>query len=142
LRLARAILASSERLVNDLSIRARRDAMRYAEREVEKTERRLGAALARMRDYRDNEGLIDPYKKADANAALVLRLREELAQTSADLSTMHVYIRGDSPALRLLEGRIDSLKAQLAALGAETTGAAASRGRRVADSPQLTGGVQ
>ena len=127
LRLGQAILTSSERLVNDLSSRARRDAMGYAERDVEKAERRLGAALTRMRDYRDNKGLIDPYKNAEANTALVLRLREELARTSADLSTMRVYIRGDSPALRLLQGRIDSLKTQLGALDSEATGADATR---------------
>jgi capsular polysaccharide transport system permease protein len=126
LRLGQAILTSSERLVNDLSSRARRDAMRYAERDVEKTERRLATALARLRDYRDKAGLIDPYKTADANAALVLRLRDELARTSADLSAMRIYIRGDSPALKLLEGRIDSLKAQLGALESETAGPAAA----------------
>jgi capsular polysaccharide transport system permease protein len=127
LRLGQAILTSSERLVNDLSSRARRDAMRYAERDVEKTERRLAKALARLRDYRDQAGLIDPYKSADANAALTLRLRDELARTSADLSAMRVYIRGDSPALKLLGGRIDSLKAQIGALESETAGATAAR---------------
>jgi capsular polysaccharide transport system permease protein len=40
---------------------------------------------------------------------------------------MRVYIRGDAPAIRLLEGRIDSLKAQLAALESETAGADAAR---------------
>lgn len=127
LRLGRAILASSEHLVNELSSRARRDAMHYAERDVEKTERRLTTALARLRDYRDKAGLIDPYKSADANAALVLRLRDELARTSADLSAMQIYIRGNSPALKLLEGRIDSLKAQLGALEGETAGATTAR---------------
>jgi capsular polysaccharide transport system permease protein len=124
MRLGDAIFAASERLVNNLSSRARRDAMHYAEHDVEKSERRLAAALARLRDYRDKEGLIDPYKSVDANAALVLRLRDELARVSTDLSTMRVYIHGDSPAIKLLEGRVDGLKSQLNALEAEATGAA------------------
>ena len=45
LRLADGILASSERLINDLSARARRDALRNAEEEVDRAETRLKSAL-------------------------------------------------------------------------------------------------
>src|SRR5208337_4019604 len=41
LKLAEGILASSERLVNELSARARRDALRGSEQQVRRAERRL-----------------------------------------------------------------------------------------------------
>jgi capsular polysaccharide transport system permease protein len=70
LRLAQAIVRSSEHLINELSVRARRDAVDQAAREVTNAEMRLRAALAAIRDFRDKEGLIDPAKAADATANL------------------------------------------------------------------------
>ncbi len=124
LTLAQRVLASSERLVNDLSTRARRDALRNSERDVGAAERRLTAALAGLRDYRDKEGLIDPHKAADANAALAGRLRDQLVRAGTDLSTMKEYMQDDAPALKLLEARIDTLKAQQSAIESEATNTA------------------
>ncbi|MFZ3236629.1 MAG: hypothetical protein WA184_14835 [Stellaceae bacterium] len=126
LRLAQGILASSERLVNDLSARVRRDALRSSERDVETAERRLAAALARLRDYRDRQGLIDPRKAADANAALAGRLRDELVRAQTDLSTMKEYMQDDAPALKLLEARIATLTAERSAVESEATAGAAT----------------
>jgi capsular polysaccharide transport system permease protein len=121
LALAQGVLASSERLVNDLSARARRDALRNSERDLAVAERRLTAAQARLREYRDKEGLIDPHKAADANAALAGRLRDELIRAGTDLSTLKSYMQDDAPALKLLETRIETLKAQRNAIESEAT---------------------
>jgi capsular polysaccharide transport system permease protein len=121
LALAQGILASSERLVNGLSARARRDTLRNSEQEVQEAERRLTAALARLRDYRDREGLIDPHKAADANAALAGRLRDELVRAGTDLSTLKQYMQGDAPALKILEARIETLEAQRSTVESEAT---------------------
>ena len=115
------MLASSERLVNDLSARARRDALHNSERDLAVAERRLTAAQARLREYRDKEGLIDPHKAADANAALAGRLRDELIRADTDLSTLKSYMQDDAPALKLLETRIETLKAQRNAIESEAT---------------------
>ena len=45
LQLAQAIVSASEKLVNDLSSRARRDTVSHAEAEVAQAETRLKAAL-------------------------------------------------------------------------------------------------
>jgi capsular polysaccharide transport system permease protein len=129
LALAQGILASSERLVNGLSARARRDTLRDSKREVQEAEQRLTAGLARLRDYRDKEGLIDPHKAADANAALAGRLRDELVRASTELSTLKQYMRDDTPALKILEARIDALKAQQNAVESEATDTETTRRR-------------
>ncbi len=121
LAVAQGVLTSSEQLVNELSARARRDALRNSEREVAVAERRLTAAQARLRDYRDKQGLIDPHKAADANAALAGRLRDELVRAGTDLSTLRAYMRDDAPALKLLETRVETLKAQRSAIESEAT---------------------
>jgi capsular polysaccharide transport system permease protein len=121
LALARGILASSERLVNDLSERARRDAVRDAEAEVGTAERRLTVVDARLRQYRDKEGLIDPRKTADASAALAGRLRDELVRADTQLSTLRSFVKGDAPPVQVLEARIRSLEAQQQAVDSEVT---------------------
>jgi capsular polysaccharide transport system permease protein len=127
LGLAQAVLASSERLVNALSERARRDALQNSQADAVAAERRLGMALAHLRDYRDRQGLIDPRKAADANAALSARLRDELAHARANLATLLKFMAADAPALKLLQARIDSLKAQQSAVESEATETARSR---------------
>jgi len=121
LALAQGVLGSSERLVNDLSLRARRDAVRSSERDVSAAEHRLTMALARLRDYRDKEGLIDPHKAADANSALDARLRDELVRADTNLSTLREFLRDDAPTLKILEARIEALKAQQSAVESEAT---------------------
>jgi len=121
LTLAQGILACSERLVNDLSARARRDAMRTAEEEVGRAEKRLKAALTRLREFRDKEGIIDPRKTADATVALAGRVRDELVRTDTELATLKHYMRGDAPSIKMLEARAQSLEAQRRAVESEVT---------------------
>src|SRR5690242_517722 len=99
LKLAEGILASSERLVNELSARARRDTVRDAEGEVARAERRLKAAFARVREFRDKEGIIDPRKSADATIALAGRVRDELVRADTELATLKHYMRDDAPSI-------------------------------------------
>ena len=127
LALAQGILAFAERLVNALSARARRDALKNASSEVTAAERRLSAALARLREYRDKQGLIDPHKAADANAALADRLRDELVRAGTQLSTLKQLMSADAPAVKVLEARIASLKAQQGAVLGEATETAKTR---------------
>jgi capsular polysaccharide transport system permease protein len=127
LTLAQGILASSERLVNDLSARARRDALRDSEHDVRRTEQRLAAALVNLRQFRDKEGVIDPRKQADANAALDGRVRDDLVRAGTQLSTLQQYMQADAPALKLLQARIHALEAQRQTIESEVTDNAASR---------------
>jgi capsular polysaccharide transport system permease protein len=121
LKLAEGILASSERLVNELSARVRRDTLRDAEGEVARAEQRLKAALARVREFRDKEGIIDPRKTADATVALAGRVRDELVRADTELSTLKHYMRDDAPSVRILEARIRALEAQRRSVESEVT---------------------
>ena len=121
LKLAEGILASSERLVNELSARARRDALRNADEEVGRAEKRLKSALTRLREFRDKEGIIDPRKTADATVALAGRVRDELVRAGTELSTLKHYMRDDAPSIKMLEARVQSLEAQRRAVESEVT---------------------
>jgi len=121
LRLAQAIVASSEKLINDLSARARHDALDYAEADVAAAETRLKAALAAIREFRDKEGMIDPGQTASADTTLVTKLRDDLLKANSELATLSAYMRDDAPAVRVLKARIKSLEAQQHLLAHEMT---------------------
>jgi capsular polysaccharide transport system permease protein len=127
LALAQAVLASSERLVNELSARARRDTLQNSEREVHRAERRLKTALARLREFRDREGIIDPRKTADATQALAGRIRDEVVRAETELATIRHYMRPEAPSVKMLEARIQSLQTQLRSVESEVTDTERSR---------------
>ena len=127
LRLAQGIFASSERLVNELSERARRDTLRNSEKEVRRAEKRLKTALTRLSEFRDREGLIDPRKSADATQALAGRIRDEIVRADTELSTVKHYMRDDAPSVKMLEARLQSLQTQLHSVESEVTNTERSR---------------
>ena len=78
-------------------------------------------ALARLREFRDREGIIDPRKTADATQALAGRIRDELVRADTELSTVKHYMRADAPSVRMLEARVQSLQAQRRSVESEVT---------------------
>jgi capsular polysaccharide transport system permease protein len=121
LRLAQTIVAACERLVNELSSRARRDALHHAEAELVQAESRLKSVLAEMRAFRDREGLIDPARTAETTGLLSARLRDELVRAKSEVATLKAYMRDDAPTVKVLKARIRSLEAQRTSLARELT---------------------
>jgi capsular polysaccharide transport system permease protein len=121
LHLSQAVVAASEKLVNDLSARARRDTLRHAEAELSQAENRLKSVLGDIRAFRDREGIIDPARTAEATGALDTRLRDELVRTNAELATLKAYMRDDAPSVKVLKARIRSLEAQRRSLAHQMT---------------------
>jgi len=121
LRLSQAIVAASEKLVNDLSQRARRDTLGHAETELGQAESRLKAVQGDIRAFRDREGLIDPARTAEGTGLLATRLRDDLVRANAELSTLKVYMRDDAPTVKVLKARIHSLEVQRRGLAQEMT---------------------
>jgi capsular polysaccharide transport system permease protein len=74
-----------------------------------------------LRDFRDEQGIIDPRKTADATTALAGRVRDELVRADTELSTLKHYMRGDAPSVKMLEARIQSLEAQRRSVESEVT---------------------
>ena len=136
--LARAVVGSSERLINNLSVRARDDALGYADAEVATAETRLKTALAAIREFRDKEGMIDPGKAADANTALATKLRDDLLRANSELATLKAYMHDDAPPVRVLKARIRSLETQERGLAHEITATAAPQTSGPARAPALS----
>jgi capsular polysaccharide transport system permease protein len=122
LQLAQAIVRASERLANDISVRARNDAMSRAEAEVRRSEGLVRQALADMRVYRDKEGFIDPIKAATSTSELLLQTMSEKIRLQNEYFATSTSLASNAPTLQTLKVRLQGLDKQIDELKAKLTG--------------------
>jgi capsular polysaccharide transport system permease protein len=120
--IANKIVSLSETLVNDLTERSRRDALRQAQSELTRANQNLQEKTTAMRDLRNAEGILDSDKSSEAMTKLMGDLRLELIHMEQEYSAQRQTISADAPQLRVLEARIDSMKDQIRGLDAQMTG--------------------
>ncbi|MBD9496896.1 RkpR, polysaccharide export protein [Ensifer sp. ENS01] len=111
--IAQFIVSGSDNLVNGLSLSARNDVLRAAQDEVLGGEARLFKARSAMRDYRDKSQEISPEQAAKLAVQLIGGLEEELTKLNADLAAAKSQMSEDTPRIRVLKTRIESLEQQL-----------------------------
>ena len=116
LLIANTILTLSEELVNRIANRTQTDAVRFAQGEVHRAEERLKAIRAKLTEYRNRVGVIDPATSVVAsNSALTQGLRGTLAQLETQLQTLRLqHLQPNAPAIVTLQNQINSTKDQLA----------------------------
>lgn len=112
--IAQFIVDQSDSLVNSLSLSARNDVLRAAQDEVLAGEARLAKARAALRDYRDKSQEISPEEGAKLAVQLIGGLEEDLTKLNADLAAAKSQMSEDTPRIRVLKTRIESLEQQLA----------------------------
>ncbi|WP_208179554.1 RkpR, polysaccharide export protein [Sinorhizobium medicae] len=111
--IAKFIVDQSDNLVNSLSLSARNDVLRAAQDEVLAGEARLSKARAALRNYRDKSQEISPEEGAKLAVQLIGSLEQQLTQLNADLATAKSQMSEDTPRIRVLKTRIESLEQQL-----------------------------
>lgn len=126
LALSQAILSASEKLVNDVSARARADAMRMAEDEVRRTEGRVRKALIDLRAFRDSEGFLDPGSAATATSKLLMNVMAEKIKQQNELFVASRAMSSTAPTVKVIQSRIEVLDQQIEKLKSQLTGAAST----------------
>jgi capsular polysaccharide transport system permease protein len=121
LAITKAIIASSEKLVNDLSERSRLDTLRQAETELKIAEKYLQGKVRDFRDLRNQEGLVDAAKSAELMTKMVSDLRLELIRMEQEYAVQRRSVSPSAPQLRVLENRIVSMREQLKKLNDQIT---------------------
>jgi capsular polysaccharide transport system permease protein len=122
LALSQAIIVASEKLVNDVSARARNDAMRRAEGEVRRNEEQVRLALQELRKYRDSEGFIDPISSATSTSKLLLDMMADKIKLQNDLFVATKAMSQDAPTVQTLKTRSESLDKQIETMKAGLAG--------------------
>ncbi len=111
--IAQNVLALSEELVNELSAKARSDAVGHAEKEVARMEKRLRKSRQAVRSFREKEQVIDPSKTAESKLGILSQLEVQLTTERAKLSSLIQFMDKDSPRIMVLTGKIKALKKQV-----------------------------
>ncbi len=110
---AESILSLSEELVNDLSARARADAVKHAQLEVKRMEDRLRVNRTALRSFRDTEQEFDPAKKVESRYVILGKLEEELTSRKARLGNLRSFMGAEAPSVKVLLSEIAGLERQL-----------------------------
>jgi capsular polysaccharide transport system permease protein len=122
LTLANAIIKSSEALGNEISVRARADAMTTAEREVRGAQGRVLSALADLRSFRDQVGFIDPLTQATSGSALLTALLAQRIKLQGDYFVASSAMSPEAPRVQGVKTRLDALDRQIDEQKAKLTG--------------------
>ena len=112
-KIAAAVLARSEALVNTMNLRAREDAVSLAQSEVQRAEARVRKAQEAMRNFRDAHTLLDPRVTAAGLQGVVTELEGEAVKLRAQLAEAQSFMRSSAPATKALQTRLKAVENQL-----------------------------
>ncbi|PDT81739.1 RkpR, polysaccharide export protein [Sinorhizobium sp. BJ1] len=138
--IAHFIVERSDNLVNSLSLSARNDVLRAAQDEVLAGEARLSKARAGLRGYRDKSQEISPEEGAKLAVQLIGSLENELTKLNADLAAAKIQMSEDTPRIRVIRNRIESLEQQLA-IERQRLGTGEKSGAEDPNAPDVAGRI-
>lgn len=120
-KIARELMAYSERLVNALNERAHNDAVATFQREVDAAQQHIEAVQAKLTTYRIQQNMLDPKSAATGPLELVAKL---IAQQTAAQTQLADLVRNSphSPQIPLIKTRIASLGQSIEDARAKITG--------------------
>lgn len=119
--LAAAVIRLSERLINKISERSRKDAVARSEQEVSFAADKLAATRDRLTLFRDKNALIDPGTRAKSIAELIARLTLDKVNIEGALATLKGSLGADSPTQRVQRDRLAAIDKQISDLNASLT---------------------
>jgi capsular polysaccharide transport system permease protein len=123
-RLASAIRARCDMMVNQLLAKMRSDVTERAEGEVKAAMDALAVRRAILERFRNARMSIDPLGSARSLGSTITQLRRDLVAVEVDLARARDALDADALSIRLLESNQVILTAQIATLEAKITGAA------------------
>lgn len=122
LALSNAIIASSEKLANEVSARARSDTMKWSEEEVRRAEGMVETALRNLREYRDTEGYIDPVAAATSTSKLLLSAMGDQIRLQNEYFVASKVMSKEAPTVVTLKTKLDAVDQQIDQLKSRLTG--------------------
>lgn len=112
-KLSQAVLTSSEELVNAMNERAQLDAIKLAQKEIERAEERVRSSQEALRTFRDTHTMLDPKATAAGLQGLVTQLEGEATGLRTQITEAQSYMQSSAPALRQLRQRLAAVEKQL-----------------------------
>jgi capsular polysaccharide transport system permease protein len=116
-----SILVASERLVNQISVKARNDAMTNAEAEVLKTQLALETTLTDIGKLRDKYGMISPVSAARNVSALLLQAMSERITLKGQYEVATRSTSPNAPTAKRIRTKLEVLDKQIKGLEGQLT---------------------
>ncbi|WP_320203846.1 capsule biosynthesis protein [Agrobacterium rosae] len=120
--LVTAILEESEKLVNEMSIRARDDMLVSFRNEVARTSQAYSDALAKLSSLQKQSGLLSPSEQAEQKSGLLTGLLAQKMDIDARMFVIRQSSGADAPSYRQLELTRKSIEEQITNLRNQLTG--------------------
>lgn len=120
-RIAETVIDLCETLVNGLNERMRRDLVEASELDLKKSAQRLTEARLKMERARNAEGLLDVKQASTSLNTLLAGLEGELLTAERNYATQRGYVSETAPQMRVLQSRIEAMKAQVDELKRKVT---------------------
>lgn len=119
--IASHVLELSEKLVNDMNERIKRDNIEYAEREFRDTADRLKNARIELERVRNLQGMLDAAETSKAINELITGLQGERLKLQQEYETQIKLVQESAPQMRMLKDRIGAVDEQIKRLRAILT---------------------
>jgi len=121
-KLADAIIQESEKLINELSTRARNDIVQSMKADVEKSGKAYGDTLIALNQFQHASGLLSPQTQAKDSGTLLTGLLAQKLEFETRLFVMRQSNAESSPTFQQLNLAKESLDAQIDKMKTELTG--------------------
>jgi capsular polysaccharide transport system permease protein len=136
-RIAAALLAAGERLINRMNARERENALRDARNEVQRAESRVKEVSSQLADFRNREALLDPNKQSVPMLQAITNLQAKLSSTKLEVSQLQSS-SPNSPLLASARQRMMALQSQIDDARAKITGSDSSLVPKIREFDLLT----
>lgn len=120
-RIAKALIAAAEDLVNEINRRQRANLVDAAQREVDTTLDQIRDLQIRLAAFRNTSAMIDPEKQSEPLVSTQYALQSLLTATQMRLDQTR-QTSPDSPSIAVYEQQINILRKQLNTASARLTG--------------------
>lgn len=138
LKISTALRALCEKLVNDISEKARQSQMAFAKNELDRAEARLKDVRQRETELRSGQKSIDVRKEAEGKMLLNNKLRGDLSALEAQYSALSSDMDPTSPRLTVLKNQITAAKEQIEILQSQITDVDSSKPGALDDAQRVT----
>lgn len=108
-----AILDQSEIFVNNLSRKARADAVELAAKELELARQELMEVREKIYSFNSDEGVVNPQQRATAEEGIVSELKQKLSVAETEYTRLSSFMQSSSMKVRAIKAQITSLRTQI-----------------------------
>ncbi|ACL57034.1 capsule polysaccharide transporter [Methylobacterium nodulans] len=131
--ISKAILTESERRMNELTAKARQDALAESDHALQRAEGRLTELQIVEWGLRNRAGVLDAQKTNEANVKMIAQVREQRINLAVKLALLQRDLKDNARSIQDLKAQIAQLDATIAGLESEATTQDPSQHKVLAD---------